>query len=276
MNTFKIKAIAKINLGLNIVAKRPDGYHNLETFFYPLNNLFDVLNFEKSDKFNFTTDNILLQKENNNLITSAHNLLEIFTNKTLNVKIYLEKNIPIGAGLGGGSSNAAATLLGLNNFFNLNLTKQQLIALAINLGADVPFFIINSPAVGKSKGEILEPSSIKLNKPILIVNPGIHISTKEAFENILPKECNFNYNYFLTSKKIDYNYLKENLTNDFETFVFSKYPEIKKIKETMYNSNALFSLMSGTGSTVYGIFDKIEDAEVCYKNLPDNYFKKIL
>ena len=276
MNRLKLKAFAKINLGLNIVSKRKDGFHNLETFFYPLNNLFDILTFEKSDRFIFTTNNTLLEKEENNLIISAHNLIEIFTQKKLSVKIYLEKNIPIGAGLGGGSSDAAITLLALNKFFNLNITKEQLKNIALQLGSDVPFFLENSSAVGKSRGEILEPSAIKITKPILIVNPGIHISTKEAFENILPKESNFNYNYFLTSEKIDYNYLKKNLTNDFEDFAFNKHPEIKKIKETMYQQNALFSLMSGTGSTVYGIFDNLDKAESCLRNLPNKYFKKIL
>jgi 4-diphosphocytidyl-2-C-methyl-D-erythritol kinase len=276
MKQLTLNAPAKINLGLNIVAKRNDGYHNLETFFYPIKSLSDKLSFIEAESFSFQCNNDLLNNEGNNLIVKAHSLLEQFTGKKLNVQIYLEKNIPIGAGLGGGSSDAANTLTGLNIFFHLNLNDTQLINLALQLGSDVPFFIKSQAAIGKSRGEILEYSNFVINKPILIVNPGIHISTKEVFENILPKENNFNYNYFLDTAIINFNYLKENLKNDFEDYVFSKYPNIKDIKNTMYKSKAIFSLMSGTGSTVYGVFNNEEEANYCKKLLPENYFKKVV
>ncbi len=276
MFPFIIKTPAKINLGLNIVSKRKDGFHNIETFFYPLNNLYDMLTFTFSSDFTFTSNNKNLNNERNNLILKAHKLLEKVTRKKLNVTIKLEKKIPIGAGLGGGSSDAACTLTSLNNLFKLKLSFNQLLSMALQLGSDVPFFLKSVPAVGKSRGEILEYSNIKITKPILIVNPGIHISTEHAFQNITFEKNIFNYKYFLNNEKINYIYLKENLTNDFEKFIFAKYPSINKIKTTMYNSGALFSLMSGTGSTVYGIFETKKDANNCKNLFPDNYFKVIV
>ena len=276
MKNINLKAPAKINLGLNIVSKRKDGYHNLETFFYPLNYLYDTLIFTKANSFSFTSNNTLLNKEGNNLIVKAHHLLKEITGEKLNVTISLEKNIPIGAGLGGGSSDAAAALKGLNNFFNLKLSEKRLIDLALILGSDVPFFIKSQPAIAKSRGEILEYSNVKIKESILVVNPGIHISTKEAFANISPKENNFDYTYFLSNENIDYSYLKNNLKNDFEDYIFNIHPQIKKIKDTMYKLGALFSLMSGTGSTVYGIFNSKEEANNCKNLLSDNYFKKVL
>ena len=276
MNQIKLKAPAKINLGLNIVSKRDDGFHNLETFFYPIKSLFDELTFTKADSFSFSCDNELLQKESSNLIISAHNLLEYFTKKNINVKIHLEKNIPIGAGLGGGSSDAAITLVGLNKLFNLNISIEDLSDIALTLGSDVPFFIKAHAAVGKSRGEILDYSNLLIDKTILIVNPGIHISTKDAFGNIIVQESKFDYNYFLESPEIDFTFLKNNLTNDFEKFVFEKYPIIKSIKTNIYKAGALFSLMSGTGSTVYGIFNSKLEAQECSNMLDPNYIKIII
>lgn len=276
MNRIKLKAPAKINLGLNVVSKRDDGFHNLETFFYPIKSLFDELTFTKADSFTFSCNNEILQKEGNNLISSAHNLLEDFTKKNINVNVYLGKFIPIGAGLGGGSSDAAFTLVGLNKLFNLNICIEDLSDMALTLGSDVPFFIKAQAAVGKFRGEILDYSKLQIEKPILIVNPGIHISTKEVFSNIDPKESKFDYNYFLESPEMDFDFLKNNLTNDFEYFVFDKYPMLKSIKENMYKAGALFSLMSGTGSTVYGIFNTKLEAQEFSNMLDPNYIKIII
>lgn len=276
MNRIKLKAPAKINLGLNVVSKRDDGFHNLETFFYPIKSLFDELTFTKADSFTFSCNNEILQKEGNNLISSAHNLLEDFTKKNINVNIHLGKFIPIGAGLGGGSSDAAFTLVGLNKLFNLNICIEDLSDMALTLGSDVPFFIKAQAAVGKFRGEILDYSKLQIEKPILIVNPGIHISTKEVFSNIDPKESKFDYNYFLESPEMDFDFLKNNLTNDFEYFVFDKYPMLKSIKENMYKAGALFSLMSGTGSTVYGIFNTKLEAQEFSNMLDPNYIKIII
>lgn len=266
---------AKINIGLNIVSKRDDGFHNLETFFYPIYDLHDKLIFEHSNNYIFDSNNISLVKDPNNLISRAHTLLEKFTQKRIPVKITLIKNIPISAGLGGGSSNAASALVGINEMFNLGISEKNLLQLALQLGSDVPFFIKSKPAIGKSRGEILIHCNTSIEETIVIVNPGIHISTKEAFSNIKPRTQEFNYNYFLDREKLDYEYLRNNLFNDFEENIFNNYNEIKDIKKLFYNYNALFSLMSGTGSTVYGIMKSEEDAEKVINELPGNYFKFI-
>ncbi len=272
MERLTLNAPAKINLGLNIISKRADGFHNLETFFYPIYDLHDKLIFEKSNHFIFDSNNAELLRDPNNLILKAHTLIEQHVNKTLPIKITLNKNIPIGAGLGGGSSDAAATLLGLNEMFELNIPLKKLNEIALLLGSDVPFFIKAKPAIGFARGEMLEQSNLYIEYPILIVNPGIHISTKEAFSQITPAQSEFNYNYFLEKDKIDYKYLSSNLTNDFEKYVFNKYEEINNIKNVMKECEALFTLMSGTGSTVYGIFDNIVQAQGVIERLPKNYF----
>ena len=195
MKYIEIKAPAKINIGLNIVEKRKDGYHNLETFFYPICDLFDVLTFEQSDDFSFNCDVDELNSLEDNLVVKAKTLLEDETNKKLNIKINLQKNIPIGAGLGGGSSDAAATLISLNEMFTLNIPYDRLLELALQLGSDVPFFLKAKPAIGKSRGEILAIKEFEIPKYILLVNPRIHISTKEAFANITPQPSNLDYEH---------------------------------------------------------------------------------
>ncbi|MCB9260262.1 MAG: 4-(cytidine 5'-diphospho)-2-C-methyl-D-erythritol kinase [Ignavibacteriales bacterium] len=275
MNKLTLNAPAKINIGLNIVSKRSDGFHNLETFFYPIYDLYDTIIFEQSNHYIFDTNHKELNRDPDNLITKAHTIIEKYVNKKLPIKITLIKNIPIGAGLGGGSSDAAATLIGLNEFFELEIGLNKLNEFALKLGSDVPFFIKSKPAVGYSRGEILSQSNVYITKPILIVNPGIHISTKEAFNSIIPKDSDFNYEYFSTNDSIDFTFLQNEIRNDFEKYVFKYYPEIKLIKDIMIESKCLFSLMSGTGSTVYGIFDNLESAESAAEKLPSTYFRHI-
>lgn len=275
MKKLILNSPAKINFGLNIINKRNDGFHNLQTFFYPIYDLCDKIIFEHSNNFIFDSNNIDLVKDSSNLIQRAVSSIEELIKRKLNVKIYLEKIIPIGAGLGGGSSNAASTLMGLNELFELKISNDKLHQIALELGSDVPFFINSKPAIGSSRGDFLEVSQIYIDKIILIINPKIHISTKEAFSNIQPKPSNFDYNYFLNNEEIDFNFLRNNLFNDFENFVFNKYLEIKNIKDEMFNNGALFSLMSGTGSTVYGVFENIEQAKIVYNLFPKEYFKFI-
>lgn len=275
MKYIEIKAPAKINFGLNIVSKRSDGFHNLETIFYPINDLFDVIKIDKSEHFLFTCDNPELENDKNNLILKAVKLLEKIYSKNFAVNIHLEKKIPIGAGLGGGSSDAAAVLISLNEMFKLGIKHEQMINLALELGSDVPFFIKAKPSIGTSRGEILKQIDLELEYPILIINPGIHISTKEAFQNITPKPSAYNYLSNGINKLDDWSMIKENIINDFEEYVFKKYPEVKYIKEKMYEYGSLFSLMSGSGSTVFGIFDTIEKAELAYELFPGNYLKVI-
>lgn len=274
MKSIEIKAPAKINIGLNIVGKRDDGYHNLETFFYPINDLYDVLKFEHSDKFTFTCNIAALNDHSENLVSKAKNLLEEYCKRELLVKINLLKNIPTGAGLGGGSSDAAATLISLNELFKLNIEYNSLLNLALKLGSDVPFFLKAKPAVGKSRGEVLTLVDFELPYHIVIVNPGIHISTKEAFKHIVPEPSNINYeNVFNTIGSFIQK--KDSIRNDFENYVFGNYSEIKKLKEMMLENGAIFSLMSGSGSTAYGLFENDYEAKTFVELVPKYYFTKI-
>ncbi len=276
MKYIEIKSPAKINIGLNILNKRTDGFHNLQTIFYPLYDLYDLIKIEKCDHFYFESDHEKIRDEDSNLIIKAVKLLEKVSQKRFLVRIEIEKKIPLGAGLGGGSSNAAATLISLNEMFKLGIKHDQMIDLALELGSDVPFFIKSKPAIGFSRGENLQQIDFDIEKPILIINPGIHISTREAFPNLELKKPSLDYNKINIEQLSNYNFLKENLTNDFENYVFSRYPEIKSIKSIMYEFGAKYSLMSGSGSTVYGIFEKETDAERVIDELPGGYFKIIV
>lgn len=272
MKSIQIKAPAKINIGLNLVRKRDDGFHDLETFFYPVNDLYDELHFEKSNKFRFNCSNEELAE--NNLVIKVKELMEREANKELNVNVNLIKNIPAGAGLGGGSSDAAATLISLNELFSLQIDYKKLIELALQLGSDVPFFLKAKPSIGRSRGEDLTICNIEIPYHLLIVNPKIHISTKEAFENVKPRSANINYNDVFSSMD-SFLKNKDKIKNDFEEFAFHKHPEIKKIKEDMLEGGALFAMMSGSGSTVYGFFNYYSNASSVEKKLPINYLRKI-
>lgn len=271
MKYIEIKAPAKINIGLNVVKKRDDGFHDLETFFYPVYDLHDTVSFELADHFDFECDNDELNSENNNIVLKAHQSVENYVGKKLLVKIKLKKNIPTGAGLGGGSSDAAATLISLNELFNLKISYNSLIKIALELGSDVPFFIKAKPAIGRSRGEKLTIVDFLFPYNIVIVNPRIHISTKEAFKNIYPKSANIDYS------KVFHNhasFLKniKNVKNDFEEYVFANYPSIKEIKEKLLEQGAFFSLMSGSGSTVYGLFKEKIDTDRLTNIFSSNYF----
>ena len=270
MNKLIIKSCAKINLGLNIIRKRNDGFHDIETIFYPIN-LFDELTFEKSDSFQFISNNKALDSDSDNLIYKAKKVLESITEKKINAKVSLKKNISIGAGLGGGSSNCAVTLLSLNELLQLNINENDLRKIALQLGSDVPFFLNPKPSFASSRGEILKEIDFKIDSPVLIVNPGIHVSTKWAFENLKLKEKKFSLEDIIEKHEFHNQVFKDKISNDFEELVFNKYPKIKNIKNKMYELGALFSLMTGTGSTVFGIFDNIENA-INAKNNFKNYY----
>lgn len=258
----------KINLGLNITNKREDGYHNLETVFLPIP-FTDVLEILPSDSFEFTATGLLINTDDN-LCSKAYNLLkQDFPNLPL-VKMHLHKAIPLGAGLGGGSSDASFTLRLLNEKFNLNINTEKLIGYALQLGSDCPFFIINKPCIATGRGEILQPINIDLsNYKILIVNPGIHIDTKWAFSKITPKQPSVSIKE-IVSQPIET--WKEQLQNDFEVPVFAEYPGIAKIKTNLYRQGAVYASLSGSGSTVYGIFKKDDNIA---SNFTD-YLYKIL
>ena len=268
----EVKASAKINIGLYVTEKRQDGYHNIETIFYPIN-LYDILTFEDSDYFSFSSNLKSLPFDSTNLIIQAKNLLEDYSGEKLNVKIFLDKRIPLGAGLGGGSSDAAVTLVKLNELSGLNLSTNEIFDLALRLGSDIPFFLNPQPSFASGRGEYLQSQLIHLDLPLVIVNPGIMISTKWAYSQIQPDIPNFNLKEIGV---LDWEHLRlynNKIMNVFEKPVFEKYPLIKEIKSLHYKLGAVFSLMSGSGSTVYGIYSDAERALTAIRILKEKgYF----
>jgi 4-diphosphocytidyl-2-C-methyl-D-erythritol kinase len=243
----------KINLGLSVLSKRADGYHDLETCFYPVPWL-DVLEVIPAAEFEFTTSgNAIPGAMEDNLCVKAFTLLK--KNFDLPpVKIHLHKVIPSGAGLGGGSSDAAYTLRLLNERFSMNLSQEALMEYAAKLGSDCAFFIQDKPMIGTGRGEVLRevPVSLK-DKFLVVVKPDIHVSTADAFAGISPKQPQLSIADIVTNRPVTE--WKHFLKNDFEESVFKKYPLIKTLKDKLYEYGAVFSSMSGSGSAVVGIFD---------------------
>ncbi|MCK9209790.1 MAG: 4-(cytidine 5'-diphospho)-2-C-methyl-D-erythritol kinase [Ignavibacteriaceae bacterium] len=271
MKKIVIKSPAKINFGLNVVSKRGDGFHNIETIFYPVE-LHDVLTFEKAERFSFTCNDELIHNDENNLVIKAIRLIELFVKKEIKVSITLEKNIPIGAGLGGGSSNAAHTLLSINELFAFKINEEILKGFALQLGSDVPFFLHPVPSFATSRGEILSPIEFEITKPILFVNPGIHISTKWAYQNITPKEPDFSLSSLHSNSFQNISSLNGRVVNDFEEIAFATHPQLAEIKKTMFDFKAEFALMSGSGSTMFGIFPDDDSAQSALQYFSKNYF----
>lgn len=244
----------KINLGLNIISKRSDGFHNLETVFYPLQ-LQDSLEIISSEStgVSFASSGIAIPgSAEGNLCIKAYNLLKKDFPQLPGIKMHLHKNIPIGAGLGGGSADGAYTLLLLNQKFQLAISEEKLIAYALQLGSDCPFFIINKPCFATGRGEKLEALQVDLAAyQFVIVNPQIHINTGWAFSQLSPAKPAQSVNDIVRQPIQNW---QTSLFNDFEQPVFKQYPEIAKIKETLYAQGAVYASMSGSGSTIYGIF----------------------
>lgn len=247
----------KINLGLSITEKRPDGYHNLETVFYPVA-LEDALEVRTSSatapdrKFTLHQHGMeIAGTPEENLVVKAYQLLD----KEFNlppVEIHLYKHIPSGAGLGGGSSDAAFMLKLLNEHFQLNLSVSQLEAYAATLGADCAFFIRNKPTFAEGIGNIFSPIELSLSGyGIMIVKPDIFVSTREAFSNIHPKRPEHPIKEVIQCPVSEW---KETLINDFEASVFPLHPAIEAIKQELYNQGAAYASMSGSGSSVFGLF----------------------
>ena len=246
---------AKINLGLNIVEKRPDGYHNLETVFYPVP-LEDALEVnilhEGNEKFRLHQAGLEIEGEvENNLVVKAYKLLDEKFNLPP-VDIHLFKHIPSGAGLGGGSSDAAYMLKLLNEKFNLALTDETLEEYAAKLGADCAFFIRNAPTYAEGIGNVFSPISLSLKGyQIVLVKPDIFVSTREAFSNIHPHRPKYPVREAIQRPVQEW---KDTLINDFEASVFPQHPVIGEIKEELYHQGAIYASMSGSGSSVFGLF----------------------
>lgn len=244
----------KINLGLSVLSKRTDGYHDLETCFYPVP-WQDILEIIRANTFSFTSSGDAIPgPDDQNLCVKAYDILK----KDFDigpVKIHLHKIIPSGAGLGGGSSDAAYTLRVLNEMFSLQLSYDSLIVYASRLGSDCAFFVQDKPMFGMGRGEILSDASISLKgKYIILIKPNIHVSTAVAFSGIIPRKPTQRITDVVT--KVPIAEWKGLLKNDFEDSVFKKYPELSTIKEKLYSLGAMYASMSGSGSSLFGIFDE--------------------
>ena len=262
----------KINIGLQVLEKRSDGFHNLQTIFYPLfiKEAVEIITNSTNSDVIFTASGISIDGNiDNNLCLKAYQLLKQDFPQLPAVQIHLHKAIPMGAGLGGGSADAAFTLQLLNKKYDLGLNDCQLHNYALSLGSDCPFFIINQPCYATGRGEILEPINLDLsNYRMLLVNPGIHINTGMAFSLLKNKSTPIP---LLEAIEQPIATWKENIFNDFEKPVFNVYPEINELKSNLYTAGALYASMSGSGSSVYGIFKKSEPPML---NFPAHYFYK--
>jgi 4-diphosphocytidyl-2-C-methyl-D-erythritol kinase len=244
----------KINLGLKILRKREDGFHDLETAFYPLA-VRDVLEIIRSEQLEFTATGLPIPGDaEGNLCLKAYQLLKKDFPQLSPVHIYLHKHIPIGAGLGGGSSDGATTLRLLNASFHLQLPDEKLLDYAAQLGSDCPFFILNKPCLAGGRGEKLTPIGLDLQGySFAIVHPGVHISTAWAFSQCRPDAGGKPIETIIRQPADTW---AAELINDFEKPILQSYPELKALKEQLYSQGALYASMTGSGSSFFGIFEK--------------------
>jgi len=245
---------AKINIGLNIIRRRVDGFHELETLFVPYKGLTDVLEIVPAEQFSINLYGISLDgNPEDNLCCRAYRLLKEAYDIPP-VGIYLYKNIPAGAGLGGGSSDCASTLVALNELFRLGIDQDKLALYASQLGSDVPFFIFNRPMMAFGRGEILEPYTLNLEDyELKLVTPDVFVSTREAYAGCRPHIPEDKLENLLN---LPVGQWKGRVVNDFEETVFSLHPSLSDVKAQLYEQGAVYASMSGSGSAMFGIFKK--------------------
>jgi 4-diphosphocytidyl-2-C-methyl-D-erythritol kinase len=247
---------AKINIGLNITERRPDGYHNLETIFYPVN-IKDALEVVERDELSFTSSGLDIpgRAEDNLCVKGYHMLKKDFDLPPVSIHLY--KNIPIGAGLGGGSADAAFFIRLMNEQFKLDLSVDEMTSYARRLGADCAFFIENKPVFAFERGDEFETIKLDLSAyKIVLVMPDIHISTSEAFSGIKPTPVKDSLLELITEPITEW---KKHIKNDFETSIFKNHIEIRGVKAALYQAGAIYASMSGSGASVFGIFDQTPD-----------------
>ena len=278
MNSITLKSRAKINLSIDVLGKRQDGYHLVEMIMQTID-LYDLIEINEKDNdqitIKSTSDEIPL--DCNNLVYKAANLIKKTFNINKGVEIHIKKNIPVAAGMAGGSSNAAAALVGLNKLWNLNLSNQQLEKIGLKLGADVPFCINGGAVLASGIGEELTPiKGLTKDVCILVCKPDLFVSTKEVYECIDSKDIDKRpNNKFLIEclKNEDTRQLAENMFNVLEGVTVDKHPVIQQIKDIMTNNRALGAMMSGSGPTVFGLYENREDAVKC-KAILEKQFKQ--
>ena len=270
---FSIEAHTKVNLGLRITGKRPDGYHDLDTVFQELD-WGDVVHFEPADKFCFSLTGLSFDDGGNNICLHAEKLFREATGIELPVKVSLEKKVPPGSGIGGGSADGAAVLKGLNKIAEYPLSTDRLLELALELGADVPFFIEGGLQRGQGVGEKLEKLESGFKGFMLLIIPPIHVSTKQAFEALkiplTPPKPPFTFGRLLEKAT-----LVRFFDNEFESVVFHIHPEIGALKSELLQQGAYFASLSGSGSTVYGIFDSLDQAKAAQSFFINRYHTQI-
>lgn len=248
---------AKINIGLRVTGKRPDGFHDIETVFYPVG-LSDALEFVvhqgrvSTDELVVTGLNLGPRLKENLVLRAVKKIREYY--KVPLLRIHLHKKIPAAAGLGGGSSDAACMLKAINKCFGFGIDNDTLRNIALEVGSDCPFFIDPVPSFATGRGEILKPVSyLPEGLWIVLVNPGIRISTRDAYNNCIPGKPSESLEDLINLHPSEW---KDRIVNDFEQYVFKLYPEAESIKKSLYRAGAVYSSMSGSGSTVYGIFSE--------------------
>jgi len=252
---------AKINLGLNILRKRTDGFHDIASFFYPIG-WQDVLEILPQSALHFEATGINIPPDGKeNLCLRAYHLLrEAFALPP--VYLHLHKHIPIGAGMGGGSADAVFVLTGLNKLFNLQLTVEQLLHYAMQLGSDCAFFVENKSQYAHGRGELLTPTAPDLKgTKIMVVYPNLHITTAEAYKGIVPKEPDIPLQESVLLPRQEW---KHSIQNDFEHVLFAHYPALPAIKQTLYDLGAFYAAMTGSGSAIYGLFEQNIPTENSY------------
>ena len=257
---------AKINLGLRVTEKRNDGFHNIETIFYPIpvNDALEIVPLNTNDNYRLNISGQMPETETEkNLVTKSFRLLKSkYSLKP--VDVYLHKAIPSGAGLGGGSSDAAFMLKLLNEYNNLNLSDDVLEQLSLKIGSDCPFFIKNRPVLASGTGNIFQETKVSLKGfYMILVKPDIHVSTAEAYSMVKPNQPDCSLESLINKPVSEW---KDLIVNDFELGILKKHPEIEDIKNIMYLNGAFFSLMTGSGSAVYGLFEKELDLREYFRD----------
>ncbi|MBP5659412.1 MAG: 4-(cytidine 5'-diphospho)-2-C-methyl-D-erythritol kinase [Paludibacteraceae bacterium] len=249
----------KINIGLRVISKRADGYHNLETIFYPILGLYDVLMITASGQFSFVQDGLAVDcPAEDNLILKCYRRMQARYPQIGNVSIRFTKRIPFGAGLGGGSSDAAHTAIALNELFELGLSREQLAEEVAPLGADCAFFIYNTPCLAEGIGEILTPIPFTLSGfRLVMLKPDIHISTREAYQGVLAASHQPSLADLVKKEftPIDLSRHADIVCNDFERTVFPAHPELAALKQRLIDAGVYYAAMSGSGSTIYALFE---------------------
>ena len=260
----------KLNIGLHIVGKREDGYHNIETIFYPVYGLYDILEVDKAEDFRFEQEGIQVDcNAQDNLIVRTYELMRKHYPQVGGLHIRFTKRIPFGAGLGGGSSDAAHTALAINELYHLHLTQEQLVQLITPLGADCPFFIYNTPCFATGIGQVLTPIDFSLRgKYLVMLKPDVAVSTREAYSGLTQ----------YSPLGMDYRAGLETLTNDFETTVFRVHPELQTIKQSLLSLGAIYAAMSGSGSTIFGLFefDGKDAADTLLRTLEEEFASMVI